>query len=638
MELFQEEEACLQAENCTQEETVTPVEKSEFEYLGLKKEILASLKKAGFKEPSPIQRDVIPLILSGADVIGQAQTGTGKTAAFGLPALHKIENTGQVEVLVITPTRELTSQVSEELQRLGGALRVKIATVYGGKSTQNQIDAIRRGAQLVVATPGRLLDLLQSGKVPALKPSLVVVDEADEMLDMGFLEDIQAIFEFLPEERQTLLFSATMPAPIQMLAKKILKDPIVIKATQTQTSNENISQYYCIVQDAERDEAVIRLFEAQDMSKAILFCKTKKEVDRLSQVLNQRGHAASALHGDMEQNQRESVIHNFRSGVSRALVATDVAARGLNILDVTHVINFHIPFDADNYVHRIGRTGRAGRTGISLTLTTPKELGKLFHFQQKAGGKLERRYIPSKQEIRASQVRRLVHQIAEQVPAHEIPQIIESVSDNMDVTTLAGKLLGWILSQNPINGPDMIGVQGDVDSRKSSQRPSYPRRDREGHRRTSYEGDRGNYRRESQGGERSSYRSASPSGDRGGFKGHSKDSERSSYRSAAPSHDRGSYKQPSFRDGERNERSSYRSAAPSGDRGGFKGPSFRDGERNERSSYRSAAPSHDRGGYKGASSGEDRGYKGKNDQDFGSFPRKKFIHPASDVKKPKKRY
>ncbi len=445
------------------------LEETGFCNLGLKAELLASLKKAGFKQPSPIQKEVIPLILEGCDVIGQAQTGTGKTAAFGLPALHSVQQTGEVEVLVITPTRELTSQVTEELYKLGSTLKIKVASVYGGTSIQKQIESIRKGASVVVATPGRLLDLLQSGRVPSLsKPSLVVIDEADEMLDMGFLEDLQAIFEYLPEKRQTLLFSATMPAPIQTLANKILNHPMLVKATSSQTSNADIAQCYCVIEEAERDEAVIRLFEAQTMDKAILFCKTKKEVDRLWQVLSKRGHAASALHGDLEQSQRETVTQNFRSGNCRILIATDVAARGLNIVDVSHVINFHIPFDPENYVHRIGRTGRAGRKGTSLTLVTPRELGKLLRFQQKAGGSLERVFIPSKQEIRKAQVQRLIHQIAEQVPAYEISTVLPSL--DVDTKTLAGKLLGWILDQNPIQGPETIGIlENDPLVQKSSR-------------------------------------------------------------------------------------------------------------------------------------------------------------------------
>ncbi len=571
------------------------LEENGFQDLGLKEEILTSLKKAGFVNPSPIQKEVIPLILSGADVIGQAQTGTGKTAAFGLPALNMLKNTGQVEVLVITPTRELTSQVSEEIQKLGFALRAKVATVYGGKSFHTQIEAIKRGAHIVVATPGRLLDLLQSGKASALKPSLVIVDEADEMLDMGFLEDIQAIFELLPQERQTLLFSATMPAPIQSLAKKILKNPILVKAASTQTSNADIAQSYCIVSDSERDEAVIRLFEAQEMDKAILFCKTKKEVDRLSQVLNSRGHAASSLHGDMEQNQRESVIHNFRAGKSRILVATDVAARGLNIVDVTNVINFHIPYDADNYVHRIGRTGRAGRKGASLTLVTTRELGKLLHFQSKAGGNFERLYIPSKQEIRKSQVRRLVTQITEQAPAQETAEILSSLGNETDIKTFAGKLLGWILSQNPIDGPETIGVP-EHETLKPAKK---------------YAGTSRSFGRRS---------------DRGDWKARSRSDTRSDERRERPSRSfERSSERPSDRPARTFDRSSERPARS------FDASSERPSDRPARSFDRS-------------SERPARSFDRSSERPFGSFPKKKFVHPTpagaktGEFKKAKKKY
>ena len=465
----------IQEDPCTQ----VLVEENGFEKLGLKDGILQALKKSGFKTPSPIQSEVIPLILAGSDVIGHAQTGTGKTAAFGLPAINMLQHTGQPEVLVITPTRELASQVSEELTRLGSFLKVRTATIYGGKSFFTQIDAVRRGAQIVVATPGRLLDLLQGNKLGNFAPFLVVIDEADEMLDMGFLEDLQAIFEFLPKKRQTLMFSATMPPAIQALAKKILNSPIVVKAAQKQATNEDINQHYCVLQDHERDEAIIRLFEAKEFTKSIIFCKTKKEVDRLSQVLTQRGQAANGLHGDMEQSQREQVIQGFRAGKSKILVATDIAARGINIIDVSHVINYHIPFDAENYVHRIGRTGRAGRKGTSITFVTPREYGKLLQFQKTAGGQLERFFIPSKQDIRKSKVNRLMNQIKDQAPSIDIPGVIESVKKEMDLETLSAKLLGWILSQNPIEGPETIGILDAIsapkrlDSRPSGRSDNY---------------------------------------------------------------------------------------------------------------------------------------------------------------------
>lgn len=448
-------------------------EVSGFEGLGLKKELLDGLTKLGFKTPSPIQQEVIPLILSGADVIGHAQTGTGKTAAFSLPALNLLKNTGQVEILVITPTRELASQVSEEICRLGSFLHIKTAIVYGGKSFHTQIDAIKRGAQVIVATPGRLLDLLQGKKIPSLNPSIVIIDEADEMLDMGFLEDLQEIFKFLPKDRQTLMFSATMPSAIQALAKNILHNPVVVKAAQTQSCNEGITQHYCILQDHERDEAVIRLFDATDMGKSIIFCKTKKEVDRLTQVFTQRGQAASSLHGDMEQSQREQVTQQFRSGKCMILIATDVAARGLNILDVSHVVNYHLPFDPENYVHRIGRTARAGRKGSSITFVTPKEYSKLVFFQKIIKGTMERFFIPSKQQIRAFQIQKLLGQIKDQVPSGDIPNVVSSVQETMDLQTLSSKLLSWILAKNPINGPETIGILDAI----SSAKPVSERRD-----------------------------------------------------------------------------------------------------------------------------------------------------------------
>ncbi len=444
-----------------------------FETLGLKKELLDGLTKLGFKTPSPIQQEVIPLILTGVDVIGHAQTGTGKTAAFSLPALNLLKNTGKPEILVITPTRELASQVSEEISRLGTFLHVKTATVYGGKSFQTQIDAIKRGAQVIVATPGRLLDLLQGKKIPTINPSMVIIDEADEMLDMGFLEDLQTIFEFLPKDRQTLMFSATMPSAIQALAKNILRNPVVVKAAQTQTCNEDITQHYCVLQDHERDEAVIRLFEALDMGKSIIFCKTKKEVDRLTQVFTQRGQSASSLHGDMEQSQREQVTHQFRSGKCMILVATDVAARGLNILDVNHVVNYHLPFDPENYVHRIGRTARAGRKGSSITFVTPKEYSKLVYFQKVIKGTMERLFIPSKQQIRAFQIQKILGQIKDQVPSVDIPTVVNSVQETMDLQTLSSKLLSWILAKNPINGPETIGILDSI----SAAKPVSERRD-----------------------------------------------------------------------------------------------------------------------------------------------------------------
>jgi ATP-dependent RNA helicase DeaD len=284
------------------------------------------------------------------------------------------------------------------------------------------------------------------------------------MLDMGFLEDLQAIFDFLPKKRQTLMFSATMPPAIQALAQKILSKPAVVKVSPSQTTNADIEQHYCVLHDSERDEAVIRLFEARDMGKTILFCKTKKEVDRLLQVLTKRGQSALALHGDMEQNQREQVIQNFRSGACMTLIATDVAARGINIVDVAHVINYHIPFDPENYVHRIGRTGRAGRKGVSITFVTPKEYPKLVRFQKVIQSVMNPMLIPSKKEIRSLQIEKVLQQAKQQVPSPELLSLLSRGLQNTEL--LAAQLLDCILSKNPIEGAETIGITDPISAKK----------------------------------------------------------------------------------------------------------------------------------------------------------------------------
>ncbi|MDR3347372.1 MAG: DEAD/DEAH box helicase, partial [Helicobacteraceae bacterium] len=294
-----------------------------FESFGFKPQIMRGIKEAGFTDPSPIQVEAIPYILAGRDLIGQAHTGTGKTAAFGLPAMNQIERDNTVALLVITPTRELTTQVSDELFKLGRFAGMRTVTVYGGQSSHRQVDLIGRGAQVVVATPGRLLDLLQSGRLAHFEPSIVVLDEADEMLDMGFLDDIREIFKFLPADRQTLMFSATMPAPIRELAGRILKDPISIKVTAEETTNKDIAQHYYVIEEHERDDAILRLIDSEEPSKSIIFARTKKEVDRLSTMLIAKGYGAKGLHGDMEQRGREEVIKGFKTGQLEILVATD---------------------------------------------------------------------------------------------------------------------------------------------------------------------------------------------------------------------------------------------------------------------------------------------------------------------------
>ena len=431
-----------------------------FESFELDPAIVKAVTEAGFKEPSPIQEQAIPLVLQGDDIVAQAQTGTGKTAAFALPILSKIDpKTPGVQVLVITPTRELATQVSDEMYMLGRFKGFKTVTVYGGSSYQRQLKLIAGGASIVVATPGRMLDLLKNGRLPNFNPSVVVLDEADEMLDMGFLDDIKEIFTYLPSSRQTMLFSATMPEPIKHLAKKILKEPKFVSVTPTNlTTNADIEQCYYVIEEWERDDAVIRLLDTLDPDKAIMFCRTKKEVDMLATKLTAAGFAVKGLHGDMEQPQREEVIKAFRFSNIDLLVATDVAARGLNVKEISHVINVHIPFDPESYVHRIGRTGRAGQKGMAITLCTPIEYNSIQRIGKKVGINIEHRVLPTRGELQKNRLAKIARTI-EQAQLNENATTVLAVLENeTDLANIALKAISLLLEQEKANGPEKIGL------------------------------------------------------------------------------------------------------------------------------------------------------------------------------------
>lgn len=432
-----------------------------FDDLGLKKEILQSIKDAGFVTPSPIQAAAIPFILAGRDIVGQAHTGTGKTAAFGLPALNNISSTNGVGLLVITPTRELATQVSDEIFKYGRNIGTKTVTVYGGSSYNRQIDLIQRGASVVVATPGRLLDILKKNLVKNFAPQIVVLDEADEMLDMGFLDDINEIFSYLPKTRQTLLFSATMPNPIKQLAERILKNPEFISITKGETTNIDISQEYYVIEESERDDAIIRLMDSEESKKSIVFCRTKSEVDRLSNVLSSAGYLANGLHGDMEQRQRETVIKNFKNNGVKVLVATDVAARGIHVDNISHVFNYHIPFDPESYVHRIGRTGRAGIKGKAITLLTPLEFKELQRIKTKVGTTMTHAFVPSKNDLRATNLQSIVKNIEDHHIYDEAHKILDLLKQDIDEETIMFKLVSMILDKQTIQGPNHIGIPAE---------------------------------------------------------------------------------------------------------------------------------------------------------------------------------
>jgi len=452
---MQEENAQKNTEQQQEEVSIT------FNDLGLNKDLLQAVKHAGFVTPSPIQQQAIPVVLAGRDMVGQAHTGTGKTAAFGLPALNNIKHDGSVGLLVITPTRELATQVSDELFKYGRNLGARTVTVYGGSSYKRQLDLINRGASVVVATPGRLLDILKRGMLKDFAPSMVVLDEADEMLDMGFLDDINEIFSYLPSSRQTLLFSATMPRPIKLLAERILDNPEFISITKGETTNTDITQEYYVIDESERDDAIIRLMDAELTGKAVVFCRTKSEVDRLSNVLSNAGYLANGLHGDMEQRQRETVIKGFKENSVKVLVATDVAARGIHVNNISHVFNYHIPFDPESYVHRIGRTGRAGTKGKAITLVTPMEFKELQRIKSKVGTSMNHAFVPSKNDLRANNLKSIVKVVEEQKVYDEAHQILDMLKQDIDEEQIMYKLASMLLDRQTVKGPSNIGIPAE---------------------------------------------------------------------------------------------------------------------------------------------------------------------------------
>ncbi len=436
------------------------------------RDISKGVKIAGFKEPSPIQEMAIPIIARGDDMVGQAHTGTGKTAAFGLPMMDKIAK-GEIErALVITPTRELATQVSDELYYLGRFAGIRTLTVYGGVGYGRQIALIHKGVQIVVATPGRLKDLYKKGKIDVFNPEIVVLDEADEMLDMGFLEDIKEIFEYIPQNRQTLLFSATMPEPIKELADDILYNPefVSVVGADDATTNNVIDQRYYVINENERDDAIVKLLETEDTDKCIVFCRMKREVDRLSQHLEALGFSAKGLHGDMEQQERDEMMKGYRRGQIRIMVATDVASRGLDVKNVSHVFNYHIPFDPQSYVHRIGRTGRAGKSGQAITLVSTDEFRELQRIQKEVGANMRLATIDSGSELNQSAIEELVDKIRATDIDPNITNIVNEMSD-MNQTLLIEKAISYILKSEMTQLGDQIGLdQQAVDDMMDSYR------------------------------------------------------------------------------------------------------------------------------------------------------------------------
>jgi len=376
-----------------------------------------------------------------------------------LPILEKIVN-GEIEkALIITPTRELASQVSDELYYLGRFGGVRTLAVYGGVGYGRQIALINRGVQVVVATPGRLRDLYQKGKIDSFNPEIVVLDEADEMLDMGFLDVVKEIFEYIPQNRQTLLFSATMPEPIKDLAENLLYNPEYISVVREEesTTNNKIEQSYYVIEEEQRDFAIVNLLEKEDYQKALIFCRMKREVDRVTEHLRAQGFNAQGLHGDIEQMQRDEIVRGYRRGQIDILVATDVAARGLDIKGVTHVFNYHIPFDPQSYVHRIGRTGRAGKDGKAITLVSVAEFRELKRIQKEVGASMELAVLNiGDNSITDEDILDLKAKISVMDIKDGIDDVLEKLGD-FDRDELVKKLLSYTIKCENIGSGELIG-------------------------------------------------------------------------------------------------------------------------------------------------------------------------------------
>lgn len=405
---------------------------TKFRDLGLSETMIECLRKKGFEEPTPIQAKAIPFLLTkNQDLIGKAQTGTGKTGAFGIPIIERVvPQNKKIQALILVPTRELAIQVTEEISSFAEDQKTSIVALYGGQPIERQISRLHRGVDIVVGTPGRIIDHLERKTLDISKVSFVVLDEADEMLNMGFIEDIEKILQTAPKNRRTVLFSATMPPHIEKLAKNYMHDYQIISVASDQISKSNIQQIYFEVSQADKFEALFRIIDVEESFYGMVFCRTKVDADEIAHKLFNRGCRAEALHGDLSQGQREKVLQKFRSKQITTLVATDVAARGIDIDNLTHVINFSLPQDPESYVHRIGRTGRAGKSGIAITLITPSEYRKLISLQRIANAKITKQKVPNVAEVIDSKKQRIKNSLLEIINAGDFNDL-EVIADEI---------------------------------------------------------------------------------------------------------------------------------------------------------------------------------------------------------------
>ena len=465
---------------------------SDFSSLGLSDDLVQTLSALGYEEPTPVQREAIPLILAGKDLLAQAATGTGKTAAFALPIVQQLlaapgssggkgsKGRSRARALVLVPTRELAMQVAEAVHKYAKGTQLTVIPLYGGASMTQQIRGLERGCDIVVATPGRALDHLRRSTLELDAIRVLVLDEADEMLDMGFAEDLDAILEATPRTRQTTLFSATMPARILSIAKRHLNDParVTIAGEKTEAGKlPRIRQVAYLVRRAQKPAALYRILDMESPTSAIVFCRTRLEVDSLVETLDAHGYRAEALHGGMQQRQRDAVMNRVRSSKTDLLVATDVAARGLDIAHLSHVINYDLPAAPESYVHRIGRTGRAGREGTAITLAEPREHRLLRSIEQVTKQKIEVAAVPTVADLRARRLELVRASLRERLVAgdfDDVRVVVESLADEfelMDVAAAAVKLAHMSMREDGDPDRDLVVFEAAPDS---SPRPSRP--------------------------------------------------------------------------------------------------------------------------------------------------------------------
>ncbi|WP_317978342.1 DEAD/DEAH box helicase [Niallia endozanthoxylica] len=439
-----------------------------FSDFGLSKELEQAVYNMGFEEPSPIQAQAIPIALQGKDMIGQAQTGTGKTTAFGVPLLEKISVDEGIQGLVVCPTRELAVQVAEELNRIGQVKGIRTLPIYGGQDIGRQIRALKNRPQVIAATPGRLIDHIERKTIRLDNIKMVVLDEADEMLNMGFVEDIEKILSKVPDERQTLLFSATMPRRIQSLAEKFMVEPELVKIKAKEMTVTNIEQHFIEVQEKQKFDVLCGLLDIQSPDLAIVFGRTKKRVDEVVEGLIKRGYSAEGIHGDIPQAKRDQVIRRFKDQSIDIMVATDVAARGLDISGVSHVYNFDIPQDPESYVHRIGRTGRAGNKGKAVTFVTPRETDHLRIIENMTKKKMMKMPIPTTHDVLAGNQKVAINQLLETIENNdyqEYKRLAENLLEDKDSVSLLAAALK-LITKEPDATPVKLTAVEPLRSRK----------------------------------------------------------------------------------------------------------------------------------------------------------------------------